>query len=260
MAAVISEVVEYEDDDVERLVAAVGWLASHPASGIYLRQLPIAGLDTKWLERHRRVVLRLLGAARGGDRLVESELGLRRAPTTVRVRILDPDLAAGGLRDVEAPVEEISRMWADRAGFIDVVAVENLATFLALEERPRTVAVWGAGSKVIHTLPLLSWARHARRVVYWGDLDADGMRILASLIQRFPGIVPVLMDAPALERWRSLAVADPSRRTSRDGLQPEGLGYEQMRAWRMIADWGLRLEQERLPWDEAISALALALA
>ena len=68
------------------------------------------------------------------------------------------------------------------------------------------------------------------------------------------------MDAPTLERWRSLAVADPSRRASRDGLQPEGLGYEQMRAWRMIADWGLRLEQERLPWDEATPALALALA
>ena len=151
-------------------------------------------------------------------------------------------------------------MWADRAGFIDVVAVENLATFLALEERPRTVAVWGAGSKVIQTLPLLSWARHARRVVYWGDLDTDGMRILAALSQRLPGIVPVLMDAPTLERWRSLAVADPGRRASRDGLQPEGLGYEQMRAWRMIIDWGLRLEQERLPWDEATSALALALA
>ncbi|WP_159624172.1 DUF3322 domain-containing protein [Actinomyces sp. zg296] len=260
VAAVIGEVVEYEDDDVERLVAAVAWLASHPASGLYLRQLPIAGLDTKWLERHRRVVQRLLGAARGGGLPVESGLGLRRPPTTVRVRILDPGLAAGGLRDVEAPVEEISRMWADRAGFIDVIAVENLATFLALEERPRTVAVWGAGDKIVQTLPLLSWARRARRVVYWGDLDADGMRILACLSQRLPGIVPVLMDAPTLERWRCLAVADPGKRVSRDGPQPEGLGYEQMRAWRMIIDWGLSLEQERLPWDEATSALSLALA
>jgi len=50
------------EDDYLRFVAAFEWLASHPDSGLYVRQLPIAGLDSKWVEAHSGPLARLLAA------------------------------------------------------------------------------------------------------------------------------------------------------------------------------------------------------
>jgi hypothetical protein len=49
-------------DDFQRLVATVSWLDAHPTSGLMLRQLPIEGVDTKWLGKNKSLVLALLGA------------------------------------------------------------------------------------------------------------------------------------------------------------------------------------------------------
>ena len=37
------------------------WLRANPASGMLLRQLPIEGIDTKWLSSHAQLILALLG-------------------------------------------------------------------------------------------------------------------------------------------------------------------------------------------------------
>ncbi|CAM2751779.1 DUF3322 domain-containing protein [Actinomyces slackii] len=264
VAAVIGEVADYPDDDVERLAAAVRWLAKHPASGLYLRQLPIAGLDTKWLEQHRRVVARLLASVRGVPR-EGLDLGLRRVEAVLRLRVLDQELAVGGLEDVSVPVGQAGRLWPGRR--LDVVIVENLATFLALEPRGGAVAVWGAGKAVVSALTEIAWVRGARRLVYWGDLDADGLAIFGALAQRLRGeepsaqcvdLTPVLMDAATLRRYRPLAVADPGAEGNHDRAVPAGLGEGERQAWQMVVGQGVRLEQERIPWPEAQAAVEAA--
>lgn len=57
---------EASDLDVDRLVAVATWLVANPRSGLYLRQLPIAGVDTKWVEGgQRRAVAMLVGLLQG---------------------------------------------------------------------------------------------------------------------------------------------------------------------------------------------------
>ena len=58
---VIRRITDLDDRDYQRLVTTVTWLRVNPASGMLLRQLPIEGIDTKWLSRHAQLILALLG-------------------------------------------------------------------------------------------------------------------------------------------------------------------------------------------------------
>src|SRR5690606_17494584 len=125
----------------ERLGKALAWLLANPASGLYPRQLPIEGIDSKWLASWQRLLggwlLALGREAQGSD--FTTIAGLRRPPERLRLRLLDPALAVqvGGLADITAPVEEIARLplRPPRA-----LVVENRDTGLALEPLPGTVA------------------------------------------------------------------------------------------------------------------------
>lgn len=268
IASVITAVAGYPDDDVERLLDAVSWLATHPASGLYLRQLPLAGMDTKWLEAHRRVVVRLLGALRG-EEPGDVDLGLLTPPQhTVRLRVLDAGLAPSGLHDLAAPVAELNRLWpAPRADGLTsqpgrapvaVIIVENLTTFLALEDRLGAVALWGAGYAV-DVVADLAWVRRAPRVVYWGDLDVDGIAILARLRSHLPQVRSILMGPEVLERYGELVVTDPAAGKHERRPAPEGLTASERRAWEVVSRRGTRLEQERIAWPHASEEIRAAL-
>jgi hypothetical protein len=62
---------DYSNLDFQRLRDLLAWLAEHPASGLYPRQVPLAGMDSKWLEPRKQVVADMvaasLGDAAGGD-------------------------------------------------------------------------------------------------------------------------------------------------------------------------------------------------
>jgi len=114
------------ETDFTTLLQVVAWLAEHPASGWRIRQLPIRGIDTKWLERHRTIVEGMHAAVSG-----RASLGLVGAPVQVRVRFLDPALRPGGLLDVVAPVEELAALEI----VPNVVFIfENLETLFAMPE------------------------------------------------------------------------------------------------------------------------------
>lgn len=290
--SVTGAVASYGDDDVERLLAALAWFADNDASGLYLRQVPVAGMDSKWLERHRRVLRSLVPVLRGLDTRaggpagapgpaapggLEEALGLRPLPAVCRIRLLDRGLVPGAPRDMSAPIDEIGRLWAPPpvptaqrtapphppGGPEAVVVVENLATFLALEERPGAVAVWGHGYSAA-ALARIGWLRGASTLVYWGDLDVDGLRILAALRAAAPRARSFAMDAATLRRWRRLAVPDPGAGAGRppgaaSPDPPDRLTEPEREAWEVLAGGGLRLEQERIAWDWACARLDAAL-
>ena len=81
--ALLGDLVTLEESDFMRLLGVLEWLTAHPESGMYIRQLPIAGVDTKWLGRHRRVVTGLVTAVTGAD-----DLGLAAMESRVRLRLL----------------------------------------------------------------------------------------------------------------------------------------------------------------------------
>ena len=233
------------DDDFTRLCLALRWFHVKPSSGLRARAVPIEGLDTKWIASHRGLLQRLLGV---------SDLGLAEGDRLMRVRFLDGALApAPGLLDVAVPFGSL-----DLPDGLLVIVVENKETFLALPQAPDgsgAVLVWGSGYTA-GALPELPWVRTARRVLYWGDVDADGYAILNALRTRlaadgaFVRVVSVAMDVETVQRFLHLAVADPGDTTR---VLPH-LTEDEERARRfLVASGAKRLEQERVSLEWALA-------
>ncbi|HLO65262.1 MAG TPA: DUF3322 domain-containing protein, partial [Azonexus sp.] len=85
---------DYSDQDLSRLIAMLDWLEQNPASALAPRQLPVAGLDTKWLEKRTGLITDFLKNIRGDDTPGDfySICGLRRPAPRIRLRILCPKL------------------------------------------------------------------------------------------------------------------------------------------------------------------------
>ncbi|MGO1192729.1 MAG: Wadjet anti-phage system protein JetD domain-containing protein [Nesterenkonia sp.] len=235
-------VVEYT-----RLRDALDWLLTHPSPGIYPRQMPIRGVDSKWLEKHSSIVEPLYSAATGS-----ASLGLLRGPGLIRLRFLDHGSAPAGLRDLSAPVEELNRLEvAPRA----VIMVENLQTLLALPQMSGVIAVHSAGYAA-KSPAAISWLRECP-VIYWGDLDVDGFRILSIVRAALPQTSSVLMDRGTLKEH--LDLAGPDRKDAPRTL-PDHLTGPERDGFAALQEFGeVRLEQERIPWDFALAAIERAL-
>ncbi|WP_051088048.1 Wadjet anti-phage system protein JetD domain-containing protein [Mycobacterium sp. 155] len=142
-----------------------------------IRQLPIPGVDTKWLGTHRAAVISLVVPLG-----IPGHLGLRERDLLRAIAILDPTLRQGLPRLVAASDRELSAL---NLAPPRVLVVENLQTLEALPDLPDTVAVfrWGGHALAVADFP---WVRGAKHVLYWGDLDTDGFAILARSVRDVP--------------------------------------------------------------------------
>ncbi|HWU75420.1 MAG TPA: Wadjet anti-phage system protein JetD domain-containing protein [Rhodanobacter sp.] len=241
---------ELDAAEFVRLGDMLAWLQAHPASNLFVRQLPVAGLDSKWLETRTGLLgdwLRTL-AGLPGDAGFWQASGLRREPDRLRLRVLDPVLRTrvGGLCDIHAPLEELCDLDLPAR---HVFIVENKQTGLAFDDLPGAVVLMARGYAVdrLHELP---WLCCAEAVHYWGDIDTHGLAILGRLRGHLPQVQSLLMDAATLLAHRALWVTEP---------QPhrveviEHLDAEEQTLYRNLRGdrWGVRvrLEQERMGWD-----------
>ncbi|PMC61365.1 hypothetical protein CJ204_11540 [Corynebacterium xerosis] len=271
MAATWKRWARLSDGEIEKLGAVVAWFLENPNSGLLPRAVAVRGVDGKWLEKHNSVVRRLVSGARGDESGGAGDLGLNRRPAMIRLRLLDPRLGPGWpSTDVSAPVTDLAGLWstADRTdvGIVKqepdrphtAIIVENLETFISLptgEFGGGAVAVWGAGYGATE-LARLRWLRECR-VLYWGDLDAHGFGILNGLrgSDENLDVTSVLMDRGTFEAYADLAVRDPSAtRASFIHLTAE----EADALDALVVAGDKRLEQERIPWPEALRALRAA--
>jgi len=246
---------DYAEADFSRLFAMLDWLERNPASGLAPRQLPVVGLDTKWLEKRTGIITDLLKTIRSTDESGDfySVCGLRRPKPRVRMRVLCPHLRAlvGGLNDIEAPTHELAALSIRPQR---IIIVENLETGLALPDMEGTVAFMRLGNAVCLLAELL-WLRDCD-AVYWGDIDTHGYAILNRARSLFPQLVSVMMGQETFlahqELWCEETVQCPEAElpwlTESEREVFEGLRN---------GTWGsrLRLEQERIAWQRALEYL-----
>jgi hypothetical protein len=249
---------DFEDRDFEILQTVVKWFLENPASGLYPRQLPIAGAHTKWLEGRLQLVCALLACADGRDSYQStfSFLGLREPSVPWRMRVLDSALRAqfDGLGDFSAPIEDLQRLSISPQ---NVFIVENLQTFLAFEDLKDAIVLLGMGFRV-KEIGTIQWLQSAR-CYYWGDLDTAGFAILDLARSVIPHLESVLMDEQTLLMHQNLWVEERKQHTVstlNHLTADEAQVYEGLKSQRWGTD--VRLEQERLPWDACWRALNYA--
>ncbi|MDD5478309.1 DUF3322 domain-containing protein [Rhodoferax sp.] len=223
-----------------RLLQVVTWLQAHPRPGIYLRQVDVPGVDSKFIEAHRGVLGELLDLALPAQAIDTSatgasqfcqRYGFKDKPLRVRFRLLDASLLAlqpperlpphGQPRPHGLPFlqgqpqpQDLLPTGADhditltQADFAKlqlpvscVFITENEVNFLAFPALAGSLVIFGAG----YGFEMLAGTRwlHGCRLVYWGDIDTHGFAILDQLRAQFPHAQSVLMDRPTLMAHQS---------------------------------------------------------
>ncbi len=235
-------------------LAVCRYFLNHPRPGFYLRQLDIPGVDSKFIENHRNMVVSLLDAVLP-ENVIESSAsgstargfaqryGLSYESPLIRLRILDAAHALAGLRDLTVPLAELCRFSPD----VDTIFItENKVNGLCFPDFPRAIVIFGLGYGV-ESLKEIGWLKN-KVIYYWGDIDSHGFRILDQLRSAFPQVRSMLMDEATLRDHRSLCVeeSDETRHTGPlNRLTPaEQHIYTMLLENRVTTN--LRLEQDRI--------------
>lgn len=233
------------------------YFQSHPRPNRYARELPLP-VDTKFIERHQSVLSRLLAAALPPETIVQGErfeerFGIRFDEPLIRLRLLDKSLRDSlhvPFPDLAVPLSCFRDL--DWQGLLVIVA-ENKMTFLTLPRLTNAIGIWGAGNAaaLIHGVGWLSKCH----ILYWGDLDTQGLEILSRLRNSFPQVQSLMMDIGTLNRFQGLCI--PGTRSN--SSTPTNLTLSEASAWSTVHMQNLRLEQERLPPSLAEQAMLEAL-
>lgn len=242
----IARLAEYDADRFTIVLDVASWIVENPTTGFRPRQVPVRGVDSKWIGTHRTVLTALVSAVTGTD-----GLGLVDSDPLIRIRILDPRLHPAGPHDLAASPAQLARLDLAPA---TVLVFENLESTLALPPLAGVVAVHGSGFAV-GAISEVPWARRAR-VIYWGDLDSNGFAILHRLRSHLPETQTVLMDERTLSEHSDLWVAEP---TPARGSYPTLNASEEATLAAIRAAGDVRLEQERIPWEYAMAAITRSL-
>lgn len=244
------------------LLRLVEWLRNHPRPGIYLRQIDLPGVHTKFIEAHRGTLSELFDLALPPE-LIDAEAtgiasfcqryGFRDKPLRVRFRLLDPALTllSGGVdQDVTVTQADFARLDLP----VDTVFItENEINFLAFPSVSRAMVIFGAGYG-FRNLTGIDWFR-SRELRYWGDIDTHGLAILNQFREHFPHAISLLMDRETLLAHREHWETEPHPETAELTrlTEAEQSLYDDLRENRLGES--VRLEQEKIGYEMLVEAL-----
>lgn len=245
-----------------RVLAILAWFCAHPRPRLYLRQIDVAGVDSKFIETRKALLAELLDQvlspaaidpAAVGARQFEARYGLLGKPAMVRFRMLDPRHYLAGYSDLSVPVGQFAGNRPDAAR---IFITENEINGLAFPDKQDSMVVFGGGYG-IDRLAEVGWLRD-KEVIYWGDIDTHGFAILDRLRASVPHARSLLMDEATLLEHRpmwgseeqgkrftgTLARLSDDERALFDALRYDAYGS------------GIRLEQERIAYGWASKVIA----
>jgi hypothetical protein len=242
-----------------RLLVVVDWLCKHPQPGVYIRQLELPGVDTKFVEAHRKVLIELLDRVLEPEQIndhargiagFEARYGFRAKPAQIRFRLLDPRLYLLGLEDLQIPAADFARL---ALPVERVFITENDINGLAFPDTPRALVIFGLGYG-LDSLRDARWLTDMP-IHYWGDIDTHGFAMLDQLRSYFPQARSLLMDRATLLAHQPLwgREARPTRKVLPHLDDEEGALYQDLCIDRIAPS--LRLEQERIGYDHVRAAL-----
>lgn len=250
-------------DAWQRLLSVVCWLQSHPRPGIYLRQVDLAGVDSKFIEANRGVLSELLdlalpqaaidASATGASQFCR-RYGFKDKPLRIRFRLLDasrpllPDACEQDIGVTQAAFEQLD------LPLRRVFMTENEINFLAFPAMPGSLVIFGAGYG-FEAFAGAAWL-HQCDLYYWGDIDTHGFAILDQLRAHFSHAQSLLMDRETLLAHADHWGQEPQpllRDLPRLTLDETAL-FNDLRDNKLRV--GVRLEQERIGFGWVQRALA----
>lgn len=247
---------QFNDEDLYLLVKLIPQLKCGMGKGSYLRSLPVTVVDTKFIEKHRRLIESITAAVideAARQRGLFRWLNCRHKPRDwLLVKPLCPQTRAalGGLPLLRLSSDTLIEfvLPAD-----NILIIENEQPCLALPDIPNTIAIAGGGKNV-------AWMQAqwlpAKRVGYWGDIDSEGLSILSDARSKQSTITPLMMDMQTVDAYRQRMVDEPGS-VIKEPIALTRAERELFSALRGRRYGHTRLEQERLPIDYVTRAIDL---
>ena len=246
--------------DWPHLLAVLKWISQHPHPNIYLRQIDLANVHSKFIEAHKGLLIELLDRVLPDDAInseatgvkgFERRYGFRSKPAQIRFRLVDPKLGIDGLTDLAVPAEEFARL---QTCVKTVFITENDINGLAFPYVADSMVIFGLGYG-LQTLSEIDWLK-SKKIMYWGDIDTHGFAMLDQVRQYFPNTKSLLMDTATLLAHERLW-GEENKPTSRDlhHLEPHEMDLYQEIINNRYKN-RLRLEQERIGYSRLKAALS----
>lgn len=248
-----TKVIEYADRWVD-LLKVCQYFQVNPNPNLYIRELPIK-VHTKFIEEHKGIIRNLLEAILPPEaiqpvelekeRIFEKRFSLRSSEPLVRLRVLDNALKVRysfPVSDFSTPISEFRQL--NLKGHY-LIVTENIMNFLTLPALADSLALFGGGY-AIQLLKSVSWLADCQ-ILYWGDLDPDGFKILSQLRSYFPQTISVMMDEETFRTFEEFAVS-----VAKSNI--ENLPYltpEEHCLFLYLSKQKKRLEQEHISQDFA---------
>lgn len=259
----------------ERLLSVHERIVQRQGVSMYLRQLSVTGVDTKFIEAHRGTLTEWLDLTlpasaidtdHRGSRGFIRRYGFKDKPARLRIRSLDSAQPLVGRLSTSACDGNTSLAMADVTFDVDVIRsldpghscvliTENEINYLVLPERCGTLAVFGSGYG-LQSLGEIDWLQQ-RDVWYWGDIDTHGFAILNELRRQLPNVRSLMMNRDTLMAHESLWGIElkPANRRLESLTDEEVQLYQDLLECRYGK--GVRLEQERIDYKFMLTQLQL---
>jgi hypothetical protein len=243
-------------EDWERLLKVVAWVKEHPNPRVYLRQVDIPGVHTKFLEAHRGLLSELLDLVLPPHAIDSTASGVTEfakryrfleKPILIRWRSLDPEYAflpSGRRQDITLDADSFACL-APKVSRVFIT--ENETNFLAFPPVENSLIIFGRGYGFA-SLARAEWLSRCQ-IYYWGDIDTHGFAILDQLRLELGAVHSFLMDRATLIEFESHWGIE-EKQTVRD---LERLTNEEQTLYNALRDnrirKNLRLEQERVSFS-----------
>lgn len=243
-----------------RLIDLCVWMQRHPTPKIYLRQVDLAGIDSKFIESYRLVLAELYDLVLphhainndfSGVKGFARRYGFLDKPLMLRVRPLDSNirlLYTDGSQDVVMDAQAFASLQVEVQSKIKrIFIVENEINYLSFPDLSNALVLFGSGYG-FDALKPAKWLNMCD-LWYWGDIDTHGFAILDQLRAHYPQVQSLLMDRYTLLKHQPVWGFEPKqeKKTLTRLTQEEAALYDDLRS-NSLADQ-LRLEQERIGFE-----------
>lgn len=201
----------HDDTDFNLVIQAAHYFATHNTENMTPRMVPIPGFSAKWLGKTTsnrcKAICKLLK---------REQLALNDRHGEIRLRLLDtqhhnqPDLI-------------VTQPWTDGAphDITHIIIVENKDTYQAIPTTEHAICIFGNGHAATRIKTLLPWITTTPHIIYWGDIDADGLEILSELRQTGITCDSILMDSTAYKTYEPYGTKLDTKKTTPQNTRPQ---------------------------------------
>ncbi len=251
---------------LDKALLVVTYIKENPFCNLYLRQVCISSLDTKFIENNYALISDLSDILLDdtyrhneesdltGLELFKYRYGFKRDSDRVLFRSLDRNLKILNDFDLSEGVElPLPLFNILNPSCKNVFVLENKISYITFPKVKDSIAIFGGGYAV-SKLKNTSWLLD-KNIYYFGDLDTDGFAILNSFRKSSNfKIVSILMDEDILLKNKMYSVHDIKPNKS----ELDSLTVKEQKVYKGLQDntYGFnRLEQEFIKYDLIVKCL-----